>query len=90
MTVAGGAARLARTDVIAGSTLTMDAAWRAAVLSCGLTPVEASHAASTTPARLAGLADVTGALVGGLRADLVLLDRSLEVAGVMAGGRWEP
>jgi N-acetylglucosamine-6-phosphate deacetylase len=90
VTVAAGTAHLAGTDVIAGSTLTMDAAWRAAVRSCGLTPVEASHAASTTPARVAGLAGVTGALAAGLRADLVLLDRSLEVTGVMAGGRWEP
>jgi N-acetylglucosamine-6-phosphate deacetylase len=88
VTVAGGAAHLSGTEVLAGSTLTLDRAWRAAVETCGLTPVEASLAASSNPARLLGLASETGAVVPGLRADLVLLDRMLHVAGVMAGGRW--
>lgn len=88
VTVVAGAAHLAGTSVIAGSTLTMAGAWRAAVTSCGLSPWAASLAASTTPARLAGLGAVTGALVSGLRADLVLLDGSLQVAGVMSAGRW--
>jgi N-acetylglucosamine-6-phosphate deacetylase len=35
-----------------------------------------------------GLAHLTGALVPGLRADLVLLDHSLHVAAVMTAGRW--
>lgn len=88
VTVTDGIARLTGTDVLAGSTLTMDGAWLTAVASCGLTPHQATLAASTNPARLLGLASVTGALVPGLRADLVLLDRSLHVAGVMAAGRW--
>lgn len=88
VTVADGIARLTGTDVLAGSTLTMDRAWRTAVVSCGLMPQQATLAASTNPARLLGLASVTGALVPGLRADLVLLDPSLHVAGVMAAGRW--
>lgn len=88
VTVTDGAAHLAGTDTLAGSTLTMDRAWRAAVESCGLSPVEASLAASTNPARLLGLATQTGAIVAGLRADLVLLDRTRRVADVMAGGRW--
>lgn len=88
VTVTGGEAHLSGTDVIAGSTLTMDRAWRNAVESTGFTPVEASLAASTNPARLLGLAAETGAVVPGLRADLVLLDGARQVVGVMAGGRW--
>ena len=88
--VSGGVARIADTGVLAGSPLTMDAAWRFAVLDLALSPQDASRAASTTPARLAGLAAVTGALVPGLRADLVALDSSLRVQRVMAGGGWLP
>lgn len=83
-----GVAHVADSDVIAGSTLTMDRAWRSAVVSCRLSPREASLAASTNPARVLGLAHLTGALVPGLRADLVLLDHSLHVAAVMTAGRW--
>lgn len=88
--VSGGVARLAESGELAGSTLTMDAAWRSAVLDLSLSPQDASRAASTTPARLLGLEDVTGALVPGLRADLVAMDSSLEVQRVMAGGGWLP
>lgn len=88
VTVAGGAAHLSGTEVIAGSTLTMDRAWSNAVQLTGFTPVEASLAASTNPARLLGLAAETGAIVPGLRADLVVLDRAHRVVGVMTRGRW--
>jgi N-acetylglucosamine-6-phosphate deacetylase len=81
-------ARLAGSDIIAGSTLTMEAAWRFAVQACGLSPADASRAASTNPARTLGLAGRTGALAAGLRADVVVLDRSLRVDRVMAAGRW--
>ena len=83
-----GVARLAGTDTIAGSTLTMDRAWAFAVRACGLPPEDASLAASTNPARLLGLADVTGALVPGLRADVVALDAAWRVRRVLSAGRW--
>jgi N-acetylglucosamine-6-phosphate deacetylase len=82
--VTGGIARLAASGTIAGSTLTMDAALRRAVHS-GLSMLEASAMASSTPARLLGLAD-RGAIAAGLRADLVLLDEELAVTGVIRGG----
>jgi len=44
---------------------------------------------ASTPARTLGLSRV-GALQRGLRADLVVLDRGLQVRRVMVGGRWEP
>ncbi len=80
-TLAGGAS-------LAGSTLTMDAAFRNAVQSCGLTVVEAVTAASTRPAQLLGLGDKTGGIRAGLAADLVVLDAELKPREVMSRGEW--
>jgi N-acetylglucosamine-6-phosphate deacetylase len=74
-------------DSIAGSTLTADVAFRRAVDS-GLDIVDAVACASTTPARLLGLADTTGAVSAGLAADLVVLDSRLRVDAVMCRGTW--
>lgn len=78
-TLAGGAS-------LAGSTLTMDMAFRNAVNSCGLTLVEATHAASTRGAELLGLD--TGKLEAGLAADIVVLDAELKPQDVMVRGEW--
>jgi N-acetylglucosamine-6-phosphate deacetylase len=81
----GGRVRL--TDgTLAGSTLTMDAAVRHAVLRVGLPMVDVAAAAATTPARLLGLGDVTGSVAPGLAADLVVLDADLRVRAVLADG----
>lgn len=86
--VEGGRALLAGSDHLAGSTLTMDLAFRRAVQVLGL-PVEVAAAAvSTTPARVLGLAAVCGAIAPGLAADLVVLDDDLEVESVMVAGSW--
>ncbi len=88
--VRDGVARLADgpgAGAIAGSTLTMDAAVRFAVLTAGLPLRDAVHAASTAPARAWGLAEV-GALEAGRRADLVVLDGDLQVVRVMRSGAW--
>jgi N-acetylglucosamine-6-phosphate deacetylase len=83
-----GAARLATTGTLAGSTLTMDAAVRRAVVECGL-PIEvASAAASANPARVLGIGDRCGAIAVGHDADLVVLDDELRLLRVMAGGSW--
>ncbi|GAA4730584.1 N-acetylglucosamine-6-phosphate deacetylase [Phytohabitans rumicis] len=87
--VADRVARLTRDGSIAGSTLTMDAALRQAV-HAGVPMVAAAQMAATTPARAIGLADTLGALVEGLRADLVLLDDTLRVDRVMRAGTWLP
>jgi N-acetylglucosamine-6-phosphate deacetylase len=71
---------------IAGSTLTMDAAFRRAV-AAGLSEVDAARAAATTPAAVLGLTD-RGALVAGHRADLVVLDGTRTVQRVMRAGEW--
>ncbi|MGW4207934.1 N-acetylglucosamine-6-phosphate deacetylase [Lentzea sp. NPDC004789] len=78
-TLAGGAA-------LAGSTLTMDMAFRNAVNSCGLSLVEAAYATSTRGAELLGLD--TGRLQPGCAADLVVLDAELRARDVMSKGEW--
>lgn len=86
--VRGGVARLAGGGSIAGSTLTMDAAVRYCVLEAGIDLVVAIEAATATPARILGLADV-GTLESGRLADLVVLDDDLHVLRVMRRGVWQ-
>ena len=86
--VVDGVPTLAGGGSLAGSTLTMDAAFRNAVTSCGLSIIEASQAASTRPAALLGLSDRTGELRAGLAADLVVLDAELRPRDVMSKGSW--
>lgn len=84
--VSNGQVRLAGTDTLAGSSLTMDAALRQAVFECGL-PIElASSAASGNPARTIGIDGEYGAIAVGRAADLVVLDRDLIVVAVLADG----
>ncbi|MFG1964047.1 N-acetylglucosamine-6-phosphate deacetylase [Nonomuraea sp. NPDC049028] len=86
--VTDGVARLAEGDSIAGSTLTMDVAFRRAVQEVGLTLSEAVQLTSLTPARVLGVADRAGSIAVGKAADLVVLSDELEVAGVMKRGAW--
>jgi N-acetylglucosamine-6-phosphate deacetylase len=87
--VRNGLVRLRDGDSIAGSTLTMDAAFRFVVREIGVSLIEAARMAATNPAGALGLRDV-GALRTGLQADLVLLDSALQVSAVMRAGVWVP
>lgn len=87
VSVSDGVARLAGDGPIAGSTLTMDAALRR-VVGLGVSLVDACRMAASTPARAIGLDGEVGALVPGLRADLVVLDDDLRVLRVMRAGEW--
>ena len=83
--VIDGVARLEGGGAIAGSTLTQDAALRAAV-AAGV-PLEAAVGALTrAPARAIGREDL-GALRPGNRADAVLLSPGLQVRRVWTDGR---
>lgn len=86
--VVDGVARLVEGGSIAGSTLTMDVAFRRAVRELGLPLPEASRMTSQTPARVLGLSDRIGSIAVGKQADLVVLTDDLEVAGVMKRGAW--
>ncbi|WNI16048.1 N-acetylglucosamine-6-phosphate deacetylase [Actinacidiphila sp. ITFR-21] len=83
-----GVARLVEGGSIAGSTLTLDTAFKRAVTLDGLSLPDAVRAISTTPARLLGLADRIGTLEPGKDADLVVLDEAYDLVGVMRRGEW--
>jgi N-acetylglucosamine-6-phosphate deacetylase len=83
-----GVARLVEGGSIAGSTLTMDVAFRRAVQEVGMSLPDAVQVASLTPARVLGLAGRIGSIAVGKAADLVVLSDELEVAGVMKDGVW--
>ncbi|MER7540475.1 N-acetylglucosamine-6-phosphate deacetylase [Streptomyces sp. NPDC097704] len=81
-------ARLVEGGSIAGSTLTLDRAFKRAATVDGL-PVEAVvQAISANPARLLGTYDRVGSLEPGKDADIVVLDAGFELKGVMRKGEW--
>ncbi|MFE5481816.1 N-acetylglucosamine-6-phosphate deacetylase [Streptomyces sp. NPDC056527] len=83
-----GVARLVEGGSIAGSTLTLDRAFKRAATIDGL-PVESIvQAISANPARLLGIDDKVGSLEPGKDADLVVLDENFDVTGVMRKGTW--
>lgn len=88
VTVTDGVPTLAGGASLAGSTLTMDAAFRNLVRGCGLSIREAVAATATQPAELLGLSKTTGSLSAGLTADLVILDDNLKPSAVMYQGAW--
>ncbi|MGW2325507.1 N-acetylglucosamine-6-phosphate deacetylase [Streptomyces sp. NPDC001700] len=73
---------------IAGSTLTLDHAFRRAVTVDGLGVDQAVRALSATPAKVLGLDDRVGSLEAGKDADLVVLDADFRLRGVMRRGDW--
>jgi N-acetylglucosamine-6-phosphate deacetylase len=85
-----GVARVRGTSTIAGSTATMDRLFRA-VFELGLDSdaglATAVQMTSATPARALGLERV-GSLRAGYDANLVVLDRDLQVMAVMLHGEW--
>jgi N-acetylglucosamine-6-phosphate deacetylase len=83
-----GVARLVEGGSIAGSTLTLDTAFKRAVTLDKLSLPDTVRAISTNPARLLGLDDRIGTLEPGKDADLVVLDETYELVGVMRKGEW--
>ncbi|WP_413758393.1 N-acetylglucosamine-6-phosphate deacetylase [Streptomyces sp. MMBL 11-3] len=86
--VADGVARLVEGGSIAGSTLTLDRAFKRAVTVDRLPVEDVVSAISANPARQLGLYDRVGSLEPGKDADLVVLDSGFEVRGVMRRGEW--
>jgi N-acetylglucosamine-6-phosphate deacetylase len=70
---------------LAGSTLTMDRAFRMLVETLGLSLPDAAAMCATTPAKQLGLHDF-GAIAVGAVADLVVLDRALHVKQTFIDG----
>ncbi|MEU0674967.1 N-acetylglucosamine-6-phosphate deacetylase [Streptomyces sp. NPDC006172] len=86
--VVDGVARLVEGGSIAGSTLTLDRAFKRAVTVDRIPVEDAVTALSATPARLLGMTDTVGSLEPGKDADLVVLDENFDLKGVMRKGDW--
>ena len=89
--VTDGVARLRQPDgspgSIAGSTLTLDHALRAATQRCGMSLPAAVAALTWVPARALGLDASLGRLAPGYAADAVLLSEAYQVRAVWGAGR---
>lgn len=83
-----GVARLAEGGSIAGSTLTLDTAFKRAVTVDRLPVEDVVRSISANPARLLGVDDRVGSLEPGKDADLVVLDADFTLKGVMRKGAW--
>lgn len=86
VTLRDGRCTLRDSDTLAGSIITVHDALKNAV-RFGI-PLETALAAAThNPARALRIERERGLIKAGLRADLLLLDRSLDIASVYVGGR---
>jgi N-acetylglucosamine-6-phosphate deacetylase len=85
VTVTDRVARLAGTQTLAGSTITVDVAVRRA-MAAGVSETEAVAAVTAVPASVLGLGDRFGRLSAGFAADLVVLDADWRVRQVFCDG----
>ncbi|MFF3454419.1 N-acetylglucosamine-6-phosphate deacetylase [Streptomyces sp. NPDC002730] len=86
--VKNGVARLVEGGSIAGSTLTLDTAFKRAATIDKLPVQDIVRAISANPAKLLGAYDTVGSLEPGKDADLVVLDAEFTLKGVMRKGDW--
>jgi N-acetylglucosamine-6-phosphate deacetylase len=87
VTVHEGVARVDSTGAIAGGTGTLLDVVRATVAS-GVSLQDAVRSASAVPASVLGLSGDVGDLRPGMRADVLIVDSELALAGVLRRGRW--
>ncbi|MGW4032800.1 N-acetylglucosamine-6-phosphate deacetylase [Streptomyces sp. NPDC004838] len=86
--VTNGVARLVEGGSIAGSTLTLDTAFKRAATVDRIPVEDIVQAISANPAKLLGVYDTVGSLEPGKNADLVVLDEQFGLKGVMRQGAW--
>ena len=85
-----GVCKLADHSSLVGSVATMDTLVRTMVQKADIPLADAVRMASETPARLMGVDDRTGTLKRGKDADIVILDRKLNVRAVWSMGQIVP
>ncbi|MGQ4514493.1 N-acetylglucosamine-6-phosphate deacetylase [Streptomyces sp. DW26H14] len=86
--VRDGVARVVENGSIAGSTLTLDTAFKRAATVDRMPVEDIVRAISANPAHLLGLADRVGSLEPGKDADVVVLDADFTLKGVLHKGTW--
>lgn len=84
--VKDGVSRVKETDRLAGSTLTLDKAVKNVVKEVGFDLEDAIKMVTSNPARAIGLED-RGKILPGYRADITILNSSLEVVGTIKDGK---
>jgi N-acetylglucosamine-6-phosphate deacetylase len=84
VTLIGGKCTVAGTDVIAGSVLTMDSAYRN-FIDQGYSILQTVKFLSTNPARIMGLSD-EGSIEPGKKANITIIDKSNKVTGIIKNG----
>ena len=84
----GGALRTAD-GTLAGADICLADAVRFCVRELGLPAAQALRMATEAPAALLGLGGEIGRIAPGLRADLVLMTKDLQVLGTWLGGKWQ-
>lgn len=84
----GMSVKIKGSNTLAGSSLDMNTALKNAAKFSKLDLSQLSLIASMNAANLMGVADEFGSLELGKKADIVILDDSLNVTGVLLDGRW--
>lgn len=83
-----GVMKLENRQAFAGSVATTDRLVRNMVNLAGVSLCDAVTMMTRTPARVIGLADRKGSILPGYDADIVIMDKELQVQSVMAMGRF--
>lgn len=87
VTIENGVCILSDHSAIAGSIATMDRVIKVAVTQAGIPLEDVSRMASATPAKIMGVYDRKGSLERGKDADIILMDKNLDLTAVIQMGR---
>ncbi|WP_300300320.1 N-acetylglucosamine-6-phosphate deacetylase [uncultured Muribaculum sp.] len=85
--IENGVCKLKDGSAIAGSCATMDRLIRTAATVAGIPLADVARMISETPARIMGVYDRKGSLCRGKDADIIVMDKELNLTHVMAMGR---
>ena len=87
VTIENGVCILSDHSAIAGSVATMDRVIKVAVTEAGIPLEDVSRMASETPAKIMGVYDRKGSIERGTDADIILMDKDLNLTAVVQMGR---